>query len=168
MKTERPSAATSSRSPSADANTDALSGATAAGRCPVVVVVGVVVGVVVVGASVLVVLVLVVLVVPVVPAVVVVEKHCSTPTSQSHIVTPARYNDSSHAHQPNAWWPMLVTLSGMTTEARLVHWANAEPPMLVTLSGMTTEARLLHPENAWLIMLEYEHRPQSIRSCRCH
>ena len=46
MKTERPSAATSSRSPSAEANTAALSGATAAGRIRVVVVVVVVVAVI--------------------------------------------------------------------------------------------------------------------------
>ena len=110
MKTERPSAATSSRSPSAEENTAALSGATAAGRCRVVVVVGVVVGVVLVGLVVGVVVVglvvgvvvvgLVVCVVDrvVIMVLVVVEKHCSTPTSQSHIVTPARYNDSSHAH----------------------------------------------------------------------
>ena len=39
---------------------------------------------------------------------------------------------------------MLVTLSGMTTEARLLHPKNAWLPMLVTLSGMKTDARLMH------------------------
>ena len=39
---------------------------------------------------------------------------------------------------------MFVTLSGIATEARLLHPRNALYPMLVTLSGITTEARLLH------------------------
>ena len=37
---------------------------------------------------------------------------------------------------------MLVTLSGMMTEANLEQEANAKFPMLVTLSGMMTEVRL--------------------------
>jgi hypothetical protein len=43
---------------------------------------------------------------------------------------------------------MLVTESGMVTDARLVHWLNATAPMLVTESGMLTDDRLVHWENA--------------------
>ena len=38
---------------------------------------------------------------------------------------------------------MLVTLSGMIIEVRLLHPKKAEFPMLVTLSGMVIEVRLL-------------------------
>ena len=40
---------------------------------------------------------------------------------------------------------MLVTLSGMTTLAKLLQFSNAKPPMLVTLSGMTTLVKPLQP-----------------------
>ena len=39
---------------------------------------------------------------------------------------------------------MLVTLSGIVTEVRLVHSLNALLPMVVTLSGIVTEVRLVH------------------------
>ena len=48
---------------------------------------------------------------------------------------------------------MLVTLSGITMEARLVHQMKALFPMLVTLSGITMEARLPQPEKALFPML---------------
>ena len=38
---------------------------------------------------------------------------------------------------------MLVTLDGMSTDARLLQPEKAEYPMLVTLDGMVTEARPL-------------------------
>ena len=40
---------------------------------------------------------------------------------------------------------MLVTLSGMTTLAKLLQPKNVLFPMLVTLSGMTTLSKLLQP-----------------------
>ena len=43
----------------------------------------------------------------------------------------------------NALLPMLVTLSGMVTEVRLVQYLNAYSPMHVTLFGMVTEVRLV-------------------------
>ena len=39
---------------------------------------------------------------------------------------------------------MLVTLSGMTTDARLLHAANAKLPMLVTFCEMTIGSILAH------------------------
>jgi hypothetical protein len=44
----------------------------------------------------------------------------------------------------NAQLPILVTLWGILTEARLEHCSNALSPILVTLLGMLTEARLEH------------------------
>lgn len=41
---------------------------------------------------------------------------------------------------------MLVTLSGMFIDVRLLHFSKAYPPMFVTLAGMFIEVRLLHPE----------------------
>jgi ABC-type nitrate/sulfonate/bicarbonate transport system permease component len=41
----------------------------------------------------------------------------------------------------NALLPILVTLLGMMTEARLGQFANAPLPILVTLLGMLTEVR---------------------------
>ena len=41
---------------------------------------------------------------------------------------------------------MVVTLSGMMIEVKLLHPEKAEEPMLVTLSGMVTEVNLLQPE----------------------
>jgi hypothetical protein len=48
----------------------------------------------------------------------------------------------------NAQLPILVTLWGILTEARLEHCSNALSPILVTLLGMLTEARLEHCSNA--------------------
>ena len=42
---------------------------------------------------------------------------------------------------------MLVTLSGMVMEVKLVQFKKAKLPMLVTLSGMVMEVRLVQPEN---------------------
>ena len=50
---------------------------------------------------------------------------------------------SYHAVPSNAPLPILVTLSGMVMEARLLQPSNAKSPILVTLSGMVMEARLL-------------------------
>ena len=38
---------------------------------------------------------------------------------------------------------MLVTLSGMVTEVKLLQPQKAAPPMLVTLLGMVTDVKLL-------------------------
>ena len=43
---------------------------------------------------------------------------------------------------------MLVTLSGMVMEVRLLQSEKALPPMLVTLSGMVMEVRLVQPLKA--------------------
>jgi hypothetical protein len=43
---------------------------------------------------------------------------------------------------------MLVTLSGMVMEVRLLHPQNAASPMLVTLSGMVIEVRPPHLRKA--------------------
>lgn len=43
---------------------------------------------------------------------------------------------------------ILVTLSGIITEARDVQPLNAEPPILVTPSGITTDSRDLQPIKA--------------------
>jgi len=43
---------------------------------------------------------------------------------------------------------MLVTLSGMMIEVRLLQPTKAKRPMLVTLSGMMIEVSLVHPEKA--------------------
>jgi hypothetical protein len=40
---------------------------------------------------------------------------------------------------------MLVTLSGMVMEVRLMHSEKASSPILVTPSGIATEVRLLQP-----------------------
>ena len=48
----------------------------------------------------------------------------------------------------NVLFPMLVTLSGMVIEVRLVQPENASYLILVTLSGMVMEVRLVQSENA--------------------
>ena len=52
----------------------------------------------------------------------------------------------SNELQPlNAPLPILVTLSGMTTDFKSAQNAKAELPILVTLFPMVTEFKLLHP-----------------------
>ena len=51
---------------------------------------------------------------------------------------------------------MLVTESGMLTDARLLQYRKAELPMLETESGMLTDARLLQDRKAALPMLVTE------------
>ena len=48
----------------------------------------------------------------------------------------------------NASAPMLVTLSGIVIDVRLVQPQNAPAPILVTLSGIVIALRLLQLENA--------------------
>jgi len=47
---------------------------------------------------------------------------------------------------------MVLTLSGMVTDARLVHDRNASVPMEVTPLPMVTEVRAVHRKNAKLPM----------------
>ena len=49
----------------------------------------------------------------------------------------------------NAYFPIVVTLSGIVTLVRLLQFSNAYSPILVTLSGIVTLVRLLQPENAF-------------------
>jgi len=48
---------------------------------------------------------------------------------------------------------MLVTLSGMVMEVRLMQLAKALYPMLVMLSGMLIAVRLVQPQNASALIL---------------
>ena len=47
----------------------------------------------------------------------------------------------------NAPSPIVVTLSGIVTDVRLLQPLNAEFPILVTLSGIVTDVRLRQPSN---------------------
>ena len=55
--------------------------------------------------------------------------------------------DAKPAYE-NAPEPMLVTLSGIVMDVKLVQPENAEPPMLVTLSGIVTAVKPVQPTNA--------------------
>ena len=44
---------------------------------------------------------------------------------------------------------MLVTLSGIVIDERLLQFSNASAPMLVTLSGIVIDERLLQFSNAY-------------------
>ena len=51
--------------------------------------------------------------------------------------------DAKPAYE-NAPEPMLVTLSGIVIEVKLVHHENTLSPMLVTLSGIVIEVKPVH------------------------
>ena len=53
----------------------------------------------------------------------------------------------------NAYFPMLVTASGMVTDVRPLQLWNAPFPMLVTPSGIVMEVSSLQPPNAQFPML---------------
>src|SRR5665213_1411197 len=55
-------------------------------------------------------------------------------------------------HLKNAYFPILVMLSGIMASARLVHIPNASYPMLVTLMGILTLVMVLISMNAFCPM----------------
>lgn len=69
-------------------------------------------------------------------------------TASHSAIVPSKVTEVREEHPRKAWFPMLVTPSGMVTEVREVQRAKDPPPMLVTLSGMMTEVSEVLPEKA--------------------
>ena len=74
------------------------------------------------------------------------------PTAQpSTTLTPGfvDVSNSESPHPENAYSPMLVTLFGIVTLAKLPQSWNAKLPIFVTLDGNETEFNPEHPLKAW-------------------
>jgi hypothetical protein len=74
-------------------------------------------------------------------------------TEVPNVVTLAGIVTSVRPVRPNAPFPMLSTLAGISIVVRLEHCSKADLPMFVTLVGIVTDAKLVHCLKAYSPML---------------